>query len=366
MNNICFFNATTFWGGGEKLHLEYAIGFKEKGYHISIITKRNSPLLVKSLENEITVFTVTIRNLSFLNPLKYIRIIRFLRHAEIDTIIFSTSQDLKIGSIASKMAGVERIVYLRGLAVPIKNSLLNRLILKRMVTHIIANSKETRKKIIENFNDKLLNKKIKVIYHGLNFKEYDNAPVIKSYRLPGDNFIIGNLGRIVKQKGQQYLIDLATIIKERKIAAKIIIGGDGPLKDEITKLRKKHHVEDIVQLVGFVHDVKGFMSSLDIFVLTSLWEGFGYVIAEALYFEKPVIAFDVSSNPELIEDGKSGFLVEPGNINAVADKIAFLIKNKASLKKMGREGKKFVTENLTFQKSLSEIVDFLKKQESLV
>ena len=64
MKNICFLNTTSFWGGGEKLHLEYALKFKERNYNVYLATSKNSPLYKKALENNIKLFDINLNNLS--------------------------------------------------------------------------------------------------------------------------------------------------------------------------------------------------------------------------------------------------------------------------------------------------------------
>ena len=152
------------------------------------------------------------------------------------------------------------------------------------------------------------------------------------------------------------------MLKKRNIPAHILIGGEGPLKNDIIALAKEVDVADMVEFVGFVDDVKGFMSSINIFVLTSLWEGFGYVIAEAMYFEKPVIAFNVSSNPELIKDGENGFLVNMGDVDSIVNKIEHLHEKRDEIIKLGKAGKDHVVKNFTLEKTLNELSSFIQKR----
>ena len=167
MENICFFNTTRFWGGGEKFNFEYALGFKENGYKVIVVCKNGSPLSKKSKQKELAQFNITIKNLSFLNPFKLIKLIRFFKNEKIDSVIFSSSPDLKLGAFAAKLAGVQKIAYRRGLAAPIKNTFLNRYILSKILTHIFANSIETKKTILQNLAKYLDADKIGVIHNGI-------------------------------------------------------------------------------------------------------------------------------------------------------------------------------------------------------
>ncbi len=356
---VAFVNSSKTWGGGEKWHFEISCELHRQGWDTVVITNSVSELHSRISNTGQKIYKISISNLSFLNPVKLARLRNIFKTERVDSVIINLSADLKVAGIAAKLAGVKRIIYRRGSAIPIKNSILNRYLFKKIVTDIIANSEETKRTINQNNHNLFPENRIKVIYNGLDFKKYNDVSVVASSPEKQHQIVIGNLGRFVKQKGQHYLVDLAVMLKKKNIPVKIIIGGDGPLKEELIALIAKNQVKDIVQLPGFIDDINRFMSSIDIFVLTSLWEGFGYVIAEAMFFEKPVIAFNISSNPELVIPDKTGFLVETGNVNAIADKIELLYANKELMKALGQEGKRFVTEKLSIQKTLSELVDFL-------
>jgi glycosyltransferase involved in cell wall biosynthesis len=89
------------------------------------------------------------------------------------------------------------------------------------------------------------------------------------------------------------------------------------------------------------------MKDCYVFALPSLSEGFGRVFIEAMALGKPVVATSVGGIPEIVHDGENGFLVEPGDIVALAGKLEILIKDEVLARKMGKEGKKFVQENFS-------------------
>lgn len=172
--------------------------------------------------------------------------------------------------------------------------------------------------------------------------------------------MIGTAGRIVPQKNHAVLLDIAEKLLLSTSQFKICIAGEGILKlqleEEITKRNLQNHVE----LIGFIHPIEKFLHTIDIFVLPSIWEGFGYVIAEAMYCSKPVIAFNISSNPELIEHNKTGFLIPPYSIQEFSDKLLFFINNPQEIHKMGAMGKEIALSRFTFQISFSNFKNFLK------
>lgn len=361
-NKICFFNATPFWGGGEKLHLEYAIEFKKRNYSVCIVAKEDSPLYQESLKNEIETKAFTIGNLSFLNQQKQLRLVKYFREAKIHTVFISASPDLKIAAFAAKKAGVKNIIYLRGLAAPIKNTFLNRKILNQTLTHIIANSQETKKMILGNFNNKELNEKVKVIYHGIDLESYDkeanNQELV--YQRADNELIIGNAGRLTKQKGQVHLMEVAKKLKEKGVPFKLLIAGSGEEEDTLKAQVLAYGLQEEVVFLGFVKHMEGFMKTLDVFALTSVWEGFGYVLVEAMAAKKPVIAFDITSNPEIVSNKDTGFLVPYPNETLFANKIIELSLNPALRKVLGENGRKRVEEKFQLNQIIQEIEAYLK------
>ena len=211
MQNICFFNSTRFWGGGEKSHFDYALNFRDKHYNVYLVTGKNSPLYKKAKEHKLNVFGFNITNISFLNPFKLIKLCKFFKRNNIDTVFLNSSPDLKTGGIAAKWAKTKYIVYMRGLAVPIKNSLLNKFLLTKVATHVIANSEDTRDSMIKKIKPVLNKKNVPVIYRGINFKEWDSRETKKLSLKENDEIIIGNVGRLVKQKGQKHLSNVYPI-----------------------------------------------------------------------------------------------------------------------------------------------------------
>jgi len=361
LRNICFFNSVRFWGGGEKLHLEYALEFKKKNYNVILASKKNSPLSEKAIHYDMDVFPIAVGNLSFLNPFKILKLVRFYKERKIDTVIFSATQDLKLGGISAKLAGVKKIVYLRGLAVPVKYTLLNHFLFKFILTHIVANSEETKRSILQDLGKFIEKDKVKTIYHGieidiLNQKENNKLDEIitKSHGI-----ILGNAGRLTLQKGQQHLIEIAKKLKDNKVEFTLFIAGTGDLKPELDNLINKYDLHNEVILLGFVEEMDRFMSSIDIFLLTSIWEGFGYVLVEAMLKTKPIVAFNISSNPEIVTNNETGYLIDYPDIEMFAQKTQLLIQNDSLREQMGEKGKDSVLKRFNLSDRITEFEYYL-------
>ncbi|MEP7195451.1 MAG: glycosyltransferase [Saprospiraceae bacterium] len=359
MKNVCFFNSVKFWGGGEKLHLEYALGFRKNNYKVFISGSKNSELLKRAELENLNLFDIEIGNLSFLNPFKLIKFIQFLKREKIDTIIFSISTDSKFAGIAAKLAGINRIVYLRGLAAPISNSLINRILFKYFLTHIVANSEETKKMILKNLHQKNLADKIKVVYHGIDLQVPNIIAKNKFILENSSGIVLANAGRLTPQKGHDYLLQIAKELKDADVDFTLFIAGIGELKYHLETKIKELQLEKEVYLMGFVEDMESFMSAIDIFLSTSVWEGFGYVLVEAMKHSKPCIAFDISSNPEIIKANETGYLIPFPDVTEFANKIKLLASDENLRKKMGENARLDALKRFKINERIDEFISVI-------
>jgi glycosyltransferase involved in cell wall biosynthesis len=356
LKNICFVNSTKFWGGGEKLLLDHALAFREKGYKVSLACHADGELSQRAKADSFEIIDFEAKSLSFLNPLKLGKLFRHFKYAQIDTVIFTTSHDAKPASIAANLARIKRIVYLRGLAVPIKNTPINRWLIQSGCTHVVANSRATKNMITKNMPT--IANKVDVIYHGIKIPT-NPAPKLPQITNQNNGIIIGNAGRLTKQKGQHLLIDVALLLIRQKVNFTIYIAGTGELLHDLSVEIEKHKLQKHIILLNFVDDIHRFMQSIDVFVLTSAWEGFGFVLAEAMANQKPVIAFDVSSNPEIIVHEHTGILVPLNNPIKMADAIISLANNAGYTEKLGIAGKKHISQKFELSHSINLLEQLL-------
>jgi len=327
------------WGGGEKWHLETACAMRDRGLEVAVLAIRGKDLYKRSVSAGIRTIPIHVSNISFLNPFQIRNLVRLLRKENPDALILNFSADIKTVGIAAKLARIRNIIYRRGSAIPIRNTFVNRFLYKNIITRIIANSLETRRTILQCNQNLFPVEKISIIYNGINIKQFDNLPENEFYHRKGNEVVIGNVGRLVIQKGQKYLIDMAILLQQKQIDFRIVIAGEGPLESSLKQLAKENGVENRILFLGFINNIKAFMECIDIFVLPSLWEGFGYVLVEAMACKKPVVAFNISSNPEIIAENETGFLIEDLNITAFTLKVETLIEDPALRDSFGQAGR---------------------------
>ena len=210
---------------------------------------------------------------------------------------------------------------------------------------IIAISKAVKKYLIfGKFG--IEKKKIKHIYYGLDSLKYNNK---KDFKLKKKNFIknyivLGCIARLVPQKSIENLIISLSHLKKFKI--KLIIVGNGPLKNKLKNLSKELKVSDQIIWIDFLDDVRKFYNFIDIFVLTSLYEGLGLVFLEAMLCKKPIIASNTSAMKEVVKNNYNGILVQPNN-PFLLSKAIFKLRNRNFRNKLGYAGYKHVKKNFS-------------------
>ncbi len=164
--------------------------------------------------------------------------------------------------------------------------------------------------------------------------------------------IIGTLANLYPPKGIDVLIETAEYFRKENVIF-VVIGG-GPLRDELEIKIKNSGLEKKFFILGQIPDGHKLLPAFDIFVLPSVKEGFPFAILEAMAAKLPVIATRIGSVPEMIESGKNGFIVEPGNPAALAGKIKDLIRNDHLRKEFSIQGHQTLLFNFTEDKMVKE------------
>ncbi len=357
-NTVCFFNGTPSWGGGEKWHYDMSCMLDEKGYQVLVITGWKSILNRKIRQSGINSLELWVSNFSFLNFMKRRRLTRVFRSQGVRSIIINRSADMKLAGPAARKAGVEQIIYRRGSAIPVSNSFLNRWLFRHVLTDVIANSEETRRTLLLKNPNLFDPSRIRVIYNGIELPAEPVKPATGSYREDG-MFMLGNAGRLSFEKGHQYLIELGKLLKEKGMPFRILVAGKGDLDVRLRSKAIEAGVFEEVRFIGFVENMQDFYRSLDGFLLTSLWEGFGYVLVEAMAHRLPVVTFDIGSSSEIVIDGQTGFILPERDVQMLADRVIQLYQDPALRGKMGAAGRKLVEERFTISLGVSQVEELL-------
>ena len=362
MKNIGFINSMDSWGGGEKWHFETAIYFMEAGNNVHFFLSENSELHKRLVSYPaIKLHFIKVSGRSFLNPFKVSKLKALFLNEKIEVILINLSHDLKLAGLAGTKAGIPRIIYTRGVAYPIKNSALNRYVFSHWLTDILASSKATAASILQK-NPTLFPKgKIKVIYNPLDVEEFTNRPFKPIYSGKANEIVIGSLGRLEKEKNHVFLIHLSEYLSQNQIEHTILIGGTGGLEAELKEEISKKGLSAHFVFAGFLENVKDLLMCCDLFILPSLLEGFGFVLAEASLCKKPIIAFNTSSIPELVENERTGFIVDVNDVKQCAEKVILLKNDPGKMENMGRNGFEYVKNKFRKEKIMKQLKEFVNQ-----
>jgi glycosyltransferase involved in cell wall biosynthesis len=249
---------------------------------------------------------------------------------------------------------------------PFKLPLIKNLFKKRTlkkVAKIIAIS-ENNKKLLENLYPEHKNK-IQVIHNGidttwwqsqlLRITEEDiNKIKTQTFHAKKDTLIIATIAELHERKGLKYLIQAIPEITQKFPNIKLIIIGEGSQRDFLERVIKKLEIRNHVELLGHRKDIAKLLKSSNIFCLPSRREGFGLVNLEAMMIPLPIVATSVGGIPEIVQNEKTGLLVEPENSEALAKALIQLIGSSELRKKMAEAGFDRVTNHFDAKKMAEE------------
>lgn len=192
---------------------------------------------------------------------------------------------------------------------------------------------------IERYN----RNKVITIYNGIKLDDYSKkgSMLKKELKLNDTDILVGYVGRLHKQKGVEYLLkSIPGILKKAdKYSIKFIIVGNGPLKDDLIRLSKELGIQGCTHFTGFRNDIPDILSSFDIIVSPSIYEGLPITLLEASAAQIPVVATNIDGNNEVVQDGVTGSLVPARSVSSLADAIYDLIINVDKRLDMGRKGR---------------------------
>jgi len=207
--------------------------------------------------------------------------------------------------------------------------------------------------------------RIHLAYHGLECAQLD----VK--RVGGEKGLLRvlSIGRLVEQKGFEFLIDALRIFKEGGRRAKTVIVGDGPLREKLARQVSRHGLTRDITFAGTVsfEQIKEYFRRSDLFVLPCVVaqnndrDGLPNVILEAMAAGLPVVSTGVSGIPEAVDDDVTGLLVPDRDAKALADALVRLADDPALRRKLGRAGKRAVAEKFDLERTSAKLIEIFRQ-----
>ncbi len=232
--------------------------------------------------------------------------------------------------------------------------------------HYIAYTETIKHSAISNFH--LPQTKITVIPVGLDLDEFNGSylhqdmvmGLKEELNLDGAYPILLNVARISPAKGQKALLEAMPYILKRFPNTKLLLAGDGPLLDELTRLRDDLGLRKYVQLLGRRDDIAALLASSDIFVFSSYYEGLPGAIIEAMAAGKPVVAFDIPPLKEIVHNKLTGLLVNGRNVEAFAEAVIRLAEKREEASNMGEQARRTARKQFDVKLNLKKLEEIYK------
>ena len=244
--------------------------------------------------------------------------------------------------------------------------------LRRIVKHVLDKA-EMIITVSEDLKGRVLalgeyQDKIQVIYHGVDpekfkFTKRGRREIREKYGMSENEVVIFTLSYHVPRKNIPMLIEAFKDISSVRSNVKLMIGGEGPDTNKLKKLTKKLNLEKSVIFTGVIEErekVK-YYSAADIFALTSLYEGFGIVLIEAMSSKLPIVATLTGGIPEVVADNETGFLVPVKSKEKLVDALLKLIDNEKLRRIFGENGRQRVLKYFTIDRMISSHIDIYTK-----
>ena len=203
-----------------------------------------------------------------------------------------------------------------------------------------------------------------IVHEGIDLGRVEAAPAADLHGdlwLPHVSPIVGNVAALVPHKGQRHLIEAAAIVVKKVPDARFVIAGEGELRPALERSIKEHRLEKHVFLAGFRPDILSVHKSFDIFVMSSLTEGLGTSLLDAMACGKPVVATTAGGMPEVVADGRTGVLVPPRDHAAMAEAIVRLLRDPALRAEMGAAGLARVRAKFSAERMVQDTLDVYQR-----
>jgi glycosyltransferase involved in cell wall biosynthesis len=208
----------------------------------------------------------------------------------------------------------------------------------RQVDCFICASDAIRRIVV---SDGIPPKRTVTVHEGIDLGRVAAAPPATLHQelwLPHEAPLVGNVAALVPHKGQRHLVDAAARVLPEHPDARFIVAGEGELRGSLEQQIRQHHLEKHVMLVGFRADILSLHKAFDVFVMSSVTEGLGTSLLDAMACGKPVVATTVGGIPEVVVHEETGLLVPPRDPTAMAAAIVRLLADARLRQRMGEAG----------------------------
>lgn len=344
--------ASKGWGGQEKRTVRLANYMPSEELCTLFAAQSDSYLFRHQDELGIEVEAVKMR--STWDPIAVVQLVRLIKKHAIDIVVTHSGRDGWLGGFAAKIAGA-KCVRVRHLQTPFRGTFSYRF----LSDVVVAVSDQVRNYLISRG---VKPQNARTVYTGVDTAQFSrqNSSLREELGISGETILIGIVAILRGAKNHKHLIDAVQQLSSR-YDVRLVIAGDGPQAENLKNYIAQMGIGDRVAMLGFRSDTVNILSALDIFALPSRMEALGTALLEAQSCGVPVVGARVGGIPECIDDGRSGFLFESGNIDDLVAKLEILCKEPQMRQDMGKRAKEWVEQRFSVHTMVDETLKLYKE-----
>src|SRR3954471_13020283 len=321
------------WRGGQNQVLLTVNGLRSIGQRAALVAHPDGELRRRAAEGLELIPIAPRTEVDLSAAWKFSRLVKLLGpdviHAHDPHGVAMASLALSMSSSAAAKGGkLPVLVASRRVDFHLKGNSFSRW-KHRQVDCFIAASEAIRRMLIA---DGVPEERTVTVHEGIDVEHVVSMPLVdvhQAFFLPHGAPVVGNIAALVPHKGQRHLIEAAHIVVQKLPDVRFVILGEGELREALERQVKEYHLHKHVLLPGFRTDVIGCMKSFDLFVMSSVTEGLGTSLLDAMACARPVVATRTGGIPEIVEDGVTGLLVAPQDPAALAAAILRMLQDQA-------------------------------------
>jgi len=309
------------WGGQEIRILDESEAFLGRGYQVTLACKSGSP--IERAARERAIPTVNFPFLASADFKTIFLIAGYLRREKVDVVQTHSSIDSWTASMAARLVRVP-VVRSRHLSTPVSTSWSSRFLYMTLADRVITSGQVIKDAMVgvNGFDpDKIIS-----IPAGADEAKYrpgiDPGPIRREFGLSEDDYLIGIVAILRSWKGHRDLFDAVTLIGQDIPGLKVLVAGDGPGRKSLREYVRERGLEDKIIFAGFRQDVPQVLAAMRQFILPSTKnEATSQVIPQAMLMGIPVIASTAGGLTEVVDHGRTGLLVPPGDPQAIKEAV---------------------------------------------
>ena len=345
------------WRGGQNQVLLTVNGLRAIGQRAALVAHPDGELLRRAAEGLDLIPIAPRTEMDLSAAWKLARVVKRLQpdviHAHDPHGVAMAGLALSLGAGAARGGRAPALVASRRVDFHLKGNSFSRW-KYRQVDCFIAASEAIRRMLVA---DGVPAGQTVTVHEGIDVGHVLAAPAVnvhEAFWLPHHAPVVGNVAALVPHKGQRYLVEAAQLVVREIPDARFVVLGEGELREHLEKQVHDHHLEKHVLLPGFRTDVIGCIKAFDVFVLSSVTEGLGTSLLDAMACSRAIVATEAGGIPEIVEDGVNGLLVPPRDAAALARAIVALLSDETLRRRLGEAGFARVNERFTVERMVEE------------